>query len=118
LQGLDAPQVCCHDQVRVLDGGLREWQADKRPWPAEVASPAPALFKTTRRAAGPNPVLKDAGTPPQRYRNMTKAMDSRRGQGANRSDTSGYREDLQRRHRREDALSCFDISVAAYWELP
>jgi hypothetical protein len=45
---------------------------------------------------------------------MAKVVDSRRGQGANRSDTLWYREDLQRRHRREDALSCFDISVAAY----
>ena len=45
---------------------------------------------------------------------MKKAMDSARGQGANRSDTRRYREDLQRRHRVEDALSCFEISVSAY----
>ena len=45
---------------------------------------------------------------------MTKAMDSARGQDASRSDTSWYREDLQRRHRGEDALSCFEISVPAY----
>jgi len=45
---------------------------------------------------------------------MTKAMDSRRGRGANRSDTRSYREDLQRRHRGEDALSCFEISGAMY----
>ena len=34
--------------------------------------------------------------------------------GANRSDTEWYREDLQRRHRVEDALSCFDTSGAQY----
>jgi hypothetical protein len=45
---------------------------------------------------------------------MTKVMDSSRGQGTNRSDTEWYREDLQRCHQREDALSCFDISVSAY----
>jgi hypothetical protein len=45
---------------------------------------------------------------------MTKAMHSARGLGANRSDTFWYREDLQRRHRVEGALSCFEISVLAY----
>ena len=45
---------------------------------------------------------------------MTKAMDSVRWLGANRSDTGWYREDLQRRQRAEDALSCSEISVAAY----
>lgn len=45
---------------------------------------------------------------------MTKVMDSARGQGANRSDSQSYREDLQRRHRVEDALSCFDISELAH----
>jgi hypothetical protein len=43
-----------------------------------------------------------------------KAMDLVRGQGANHSDTGGYREDLQRRHRAKDALSCFDISGSPY----
>jgi hypothetical protein len=45
---------------------------------------------------------------------MKKVMDSARGQGANHSDASWHREDLQRRHRVEDALSCFEISVLAY----
>jgi hypothetical protein len=45
---------------------------------------------------------------------MTKAMDSARGQGANRSDASWHREDLQRGHRAEDALSCSEISVLAH----
>ncbi|WP_344868686.1 hypothetical protein [Comamonas faecalis] len=44
-----------------------------------------------------------------------KAMDSRPGQGANRSDSHSYREDLQRRHGCEDTLSCFDISRLLYW---
>jgi len=43
---------------------------------------------------------------------MMKAMDSGRGQGAKHSDTSWYREHLQRRHRPEDALSCFEIPVS------
>jgi hypothetical protein len=41
-------------------------------------------------------------------------MDSARVQGANRSNTKWYCEDLQRRNRAEVALSCSDISVAAY----
>ena len=45
---------------------------------------------------------------------MKKAMDSARGQGANHSDAPRHREDLQRRHRVEDALSCFEISVSVY----
>jgi hypothetical protein len=45
---------------------------------------------------------------------MKKAMDSARGQGANHSDALWHREDLQRGHRVEDALSCFEISVSAY----
>jgi hypothetical protein len=45
---------------------------------------------------------------------MMKAMDSASGLGANHSDTVWYREDLQQRHGAEDALSCFEISVAAY----
>jgi len=45
---------------------------------------------------------------------MMKAMDSARGLGANHSDTGWYREDLQQRHRVEDALSCFDISGLQY----
>ena len=45
---------------------------------------------------------------------MMKVMDSARGQGANRSDASWHRKDLQRRHRVEDALSCFEIYVSAY----
>lgn len=43
-----------------------------------------------------------------------KAMDSARVQGANRSNTEWYCEDLLRRNQVEDALSCFDISVAVY----
>ena len=43
-----------------------------------------------------------------------KAMDLRPGQGANRIDSRSYREDLQRRHGCEGALSCFDISVLLY----
>ncbi len=44
-----------------------------------------------------------------------KAMDSCPGQGANRSDSRSYREDLQRRrHGCEDAHSCFDISGLMY----
>jgi len=41
-------------------------------------------------------------------------MDSRPGQGANRSDSRRYREDLQRRHGCEVALSCFEFSVSLY----
>jgi hypothetical protein len=52
--------------------------------------------------------------PTWRIRNKMKAMDSARGQGANHSDTRRYREDLQRRHRVEDALSCFEFSGLAY----
>jgi hypothetical protein len=43
-----------------------------------------------------------------------KAMNSRPGQGANRSDSHSYREDLQRRHGCEGALSCFDITELLY----
>jgi len=43
-----------------------------------------------------------------------KAMDSAWWQGANRSNTEWYCEDLQRRHRVEDALSCFEISGSQY----
>jgi hypothetical protein len=45
---------------------------------------------------------------------MKKAMHSRREQGANHSDASWHREDLQRRHRREGAFSCFEVSVSAH----
>lgn len=45
---------------------------------------------------------------------MTKAMDSGQGLGANRSNALWHCEDLQRRHRVEGALSCFEISVSAY----
>jgi hypothetical protein len=45
---------------------------------------------------------------------MMKAMDSAVGLGANRSDTGRYREDLQRRHTVEDALSCFEIPVSQH----
>jgi hypothetical protein len=45
---------------------------------------------------------------------MMRSMDSARGQGANRSNTQGYCEDLQRCDRVEDALSCFEISGLAY----
>ena len=38
-----------------------------------------------------------------------KVMASARGQGANRSNTQRYCEDSQRRHRVEDALSCFEV---------
>ena len=59
--------------------------------------------------AGPGP-----STPAQRFRNMTKAMDSVRWQGANHSNARRHCEDLQRGHRTEGALSCSEISVAAY----
>jgi hypothetical protein len=45
---------------------------------------------------------------------MKKVMDSAQGQGANHSDALWHREDLQRGHRVEDALACFEISVLAY----
>jgi hypothetical protein len=44
---------------------------------------------------------------------MMKAMYLASGLGANRSDTSWYREDLQQRHEAKDALSCLEISVSA-----
>jgi len=43
-----------------------------------------------------------------------KAMDSCAGQGANRSHSRSYGEDLQRRHACEGALSCFDTSGLQY----
>ena len=70
-----------------------------------------AMRDTTRNWPLPKA---EASTPAQRFRNRKKAMDSARGQGANHSDASWHREDLQRRHRVEDALSCFEISVSAY----
>ena len=45
---------------------------------------------------------------------MTKVMDSARGPGANRSNAFWHCEDLQRRHRDEGALLCFETSVAGY----
>ena len=33
-----------HDRVRVLDGGLREWQAERRPLSTDVAAPPTATF--------------------------------------------------------------------------
>jgi len=33
-----------HERVRVLDGGLRSWQAEGRPLSTDVAAPAPAMF--------------------------------------------------------------------------
>jgi len=38
----------------------------------------------------------------------------RSGQGAKRSDTQWYREHLQRRPGRKDAVSCFDIAGSVY----
>jgi len=43
-----------------------------------------------------------------------KSMDLFARQGANRSDTKWYREHLQRRPGRKDAVSCFDISGPMY----
>ena len=43
-----------------------------------------------------------------------KAMDSVSARGAKHSDTDWYRDDLQRRHEAEGALSCLEISVPAY----
>jgi hypothetical protein len=48
---------------------------------------------------------------------MMKAMDSARGQGANHSNAKWHCEDLQRCHRVEDALSCFDTSVPEYLQV-
>jgi hypothetical protein len=45
---------------------------------------------------------------------MMKTMHSARVQGANRSNTKWYCEDLQRSNRAEDAFSCFDISGSVY----
>ena len=45
---------------------------------------------------------------------MMKAMDSIRGQGANHSNARRHCEDLQRSHRVEGALSCFEISGSEY----
>jgi hypothetical protein len=45
---------------------------------------------------------------------MMKAMDSARGQGVNHSNAKWHCEDLQRRHRVEDTLSCFEISGLEY----
>ncbi len=53
-------------------------------------------------------------TPTQRFRNVTKAVDSRPWQGAHHSDTSRYRADVQRRHGREGTFSGFEISVSVY----
>ena len=56
----------------------------------------------------------DTGAPAQRFRNMTKMMDSARSSGANRSNALWHCEDVQRRHRDEGALLCFETSVAGY----
>jgi len=41
-------------------------------------------------------------------------MDSRSGQGANRSHSRRYGEDLQRSHGREGAISCSDTFGLQY----
>ena len=71
-----------------------------------------AWFRLFPRLAGRDRI--EPSTPARRYRNEMKPMDLRSGQGANRGDTGRYREDLQRRPGRKDAVSCFDISVPAY----
>ena len=43
-----------------------------------------------------------------------KSMNSRAGQGANRSNSRSYCEDLQRRHACEGAISCFDTFGSQY----
>jgi hypothetical protein len=43
-----------------------------------------------------------------------KSMHSPAGQGANRSNSRSYCEDLQRCHVGEGAISCFDISGLQY----
>jgi hypothetical protein len=43
-----------------------------------------------------------------------KSMRFVSGQGANRSDTSWYREDLQRRHGAKGAISCARIYEMGY----
>ena len=45
-------------------------------------------------------------------RHLRKPMDLPQWQGANRSNAPRHCEDLQRGHRVEGALSCFEISVA------
>ncbi len=45
---------------------------------------------------------------------MMKAVDSARWQGANHSNAFWHCEDLQRGHRAEDALSCFETSAPEY----
>ncbi|MDH3461539.1 MAG: hypothetical protein OEM00_11335 [Burkholderiaceae bacterium] len=44
----------------------------------------------------------------RKYRGMMKVMDLASWLGANHSDTRTYREDFQRRHGVEGALSCID----------
>jgi len=79
--------------------------------PGEIVAAASGAKAThlasPRKAKAPS-------APPLKFRNMTKARHSVRGQGANHSDARSHRADLQRRHRIEGTLLCFEISVAGY----
>ncbi|MDH3210154.1 MAG: hypothetical protein OEL91_07230, partial [Burkholderiaceae bacterium] len=70
-----------------------------------------ALFGTWTvfKVAHASSVRRHSSAAARKYRGMMKVMNSASWQGANRSDTRTYREDLQRRHGVEGALSWFDI---------
>ena len=82
--------------------------------PTVVDAAALSLFALSQRGGKGRPGAALASTSAQRFRNMTKAMDSVRWQGANHSNARRHCEDLQRGDRTEGALSCSEISVAAY----
>ena len=59
-------------------------------------------------------MFNDRHTPFRKYAHAMKSMRFGSGQGANRSDTSWYREDLQRRHGPKGAISCVRICETGY----